>query len=187
MRQRQQCNTLIVDPTPSADRRGVAPLRIPLPPGDAGTDATLAAMKAMVDDCVGKVNARGVFRTGALYNFLRERFRFAPDARGQERLKNPGQLIVDMANGGAVGDCDDLAMCAAVMLRRRGATPCFIVVGRQPAPAPFEHVFYGVMNRAVPFGEYTALPDGITPYDPQERTPPGQMPAGVKRVRVYPA
>lgn len=187
---RAACTTLIVDPPPDADRAGAAPLRITLPAGDAGTDATIAAMQQLVADAVPRilvpVGWRPMRNGTALYGWFRKVFAFRADPPGQERLQNPLALWEQLQRGPVAGDCDDLAVLACTLLIASGHRASFIVVGRQPAPAPFQHVFYGI-GGMTPRPAVDHLPAYTIPYDPQERTPPGEMPAGVQRVRVYPA
>lgn len=165
-----------------------AELKITLPGGDAGTFATLWAMKAFVDDAVerspllaelaGRIaNACGrvkINRAKAVYNFLRDHVTFTFDPPALEHVQHPDQLI-DQINrrGKARGDCDDVAVLGAALLKKMGLSPVFIVVGRDAA-GRYEHVLYGVRNRAGRF----------FPIDSQHKFF-GRLPNKVKRVQSF--
>lgn len=180
-------NTLIVEPTPAAAIAGTPPLRLQLEPGDVGTDTTVAAMLELVRDAAPQIDLPKAWRSkkylrGQLYSWLQFAFRFRADVRGQERLQNPLALWAQLRNGPVEGDCDDLTALACTILAAAGI-PCSIIVVGKKAGAPFQHVFYGI---GAGTGITDQLPADVRPFDPQENTPPGRMPPGVQRVRVYP-
>lgn len=165
-----------------------AELQITLPGGDAGTWATLWAMKAFVDDAVEKspylaelaaAIARGcgrvkMNRAKAVYNFLSRHVKFQMDPQGVEHVRHPDQLISEINRRGvARGDCDEVATLGAALLKKLGLSPVFVVVGRK-AGGRFEHVLYGVRNSRGQF----------FPIDSQHRFY-GQLPRQVKRVQSF--
>lgn len=176
-------------------------LALTLPPGDLGTDISVLAMRACAEDAAE--NSRGVSQLAhtlmrspqgigrALYDWLRAHVRFERDGRGLEHVRHPNVLLEQISRDGiARVDCDCLATLACAVLLRAGGLPAFITAAKQPAPAPFEHVFYAALPREVAPHLWKLpddlLPHGAVPYDPQERVPPGEMPRGVRRFRVYP-
>lgn len=173
-----------------------------LPDGpDGRVVSTVAAMRALAT--VGAFDAR-VFQAArlllnsddvasgrvsypdAVYWYCRARVEFERDPLGVELLKAPGDLIAQAAASGgrARGDCDDRSMLAAALLGAGGFRSSFVVMS--PAErGPYRHVFYalGWPTRS----EFA--PDGLTPYDPQERFPPGVWPAPLPRggrMRAFP-
>lgn len=176
-------------------------LALTLPPGDLGTDISVLAMRACAEDAAE--HSRAVSRLAhtlggspqgigqALYDWLSAHVRFKRDGRGLEHVRHPDVLLSQIARDGiAQVDCDCLATLACAVLVRSGSGAAFIVAARAPAPAPFEHVFYAALPRSATPPAWR-LPDDIlprsaVPCDPQERVPPGSMPPGVRRFRVYP-
>lgn len=168
-----------------------------LPPGEAGVDCTIAAMLALVHDTRDKPSAAlkaaaaeidavasppnrwpYIAPATALYRWMRKRFRFVKDPEGVELLRHPDQMLQAMRDGGGYtdGDCDELATLAAALAIQLGLRPAFIVMDGIPSAGRFHHVFYGIIG-----------PDGrtVTPYNPQEGTPPGQWPPASRR-KIYP-
>ena len=128
-----------------------------LPPGDGGTEATLAIMKKLVEGPEGAQNLlvretaiRVLGRQGglehnlmgqlrALYYFVRDGIRFVGDIAGVETLQSPRYTLTVKA-----GDCDDRATLIAALVRAIGipATLRFRVVAANPrAPQTFSHVY----------------------------------------------
>lgn len=159
-----------------------------LPEGDAGTDATVAAMTAVIHHAgesphVGRVVSRllpGLMQNKAVpvlvFGWLKKHCRFKRDPWGKELLRHPDQLITEIeSTGQALCDCDDVAMLAASLCMACGARPVLIVMGRDRS-GPFEHVYAGVkIDRAVP--PYGAI-------DPQECDAPGRERPAARR-KVY--
>lgn len=178
---------------------GEKSLTLKLPPGDLGTDCSIAAMRAIAEDAAESsdrvkklarmLNGHGLGPLN-LYNWCRAHAKFRRDTPGFEHVRHPDQVLRQIeAEGIAEIDCDCLATLACAVLLRMHWRPAFVVVARQPAPEPFAHVFWATIINA---GHLPSiLPDNKTAgrttfWDPQERTPPGQMPEGVRRFRVYP-
>lgn len=159
-----------------------------LPEGDAGTDATIAAMTAVIHHAsesphVGRVVSRllpALMSNQAVpvivFGWLKKYCRFKRDPWGKELLRHPDQLITEIEQGGqALCDCDDVAMLAASLCLACATRPVLIVMGRDPTGG-FEHVYAGV-----------AVPGGVPAYaaiDPQECDAPGRERPAARR-RVY--
>ncbi len=178
-------------------------LAIKLPPGDLGTDCTVAAMKAIVEHAAANcpeldqaitrhVNGREDDQA-ALYEWLRTSRRFQRDPKGIEHVRHPQRFLVAMLAGRRPGmDCDDVATIGAAMLKRMGHAAAIVVLSRRPYPAAFQHVHYASFDADAPRPFRIAWPDneapaGFQPWDPQEwqRVPRGGM-AECARFRVYP-
>lgn len=115
----------------------------------------------------------GIFST-LLYGLM-NLVKFRPDPDGVELLRHPAEMLEEIRESAATeGDCDDLAMLAAALALAAGRRPAFIVVARRPAPAPYEHVYYGLVDAA----------GTLVPFDPQQRTPPGRFTPGARQTLV---
>jgi hypothetical protein len=183
--------------------QGGKALALRLPEGDLGTDVTALAMRAVAEHAAE--NSRGVaeltkmlsadFLPRSLYAWLRGHVKFKRDGRGLEHIRHPDQQLAAVAGTGMTKeDCDCLATLACAVLLRSGVSslrPAIIVVSRSTLPDSFEHVFYGTYDAGADSHLPWKLPDNTTPpqlvpYDPQEKTPAGRMPEGVRRFRIYP-
>jgi hypothetical protein len=193
-----------------------ASLALRIPRGDAGTDLTIAAMRALawhaattpdIEALAAEMYREGDgFALGALWDWAKREVHFKRDPRGIERVQSPELLLRRIRrhetlrrSGRAVegeGDCDCVApLYVAVMLALGqdaiGGAPAFVVVGREPAPAEFEHVFAAVIPENIrPVGaeHFTEnqRPARWKPFDPQETRAFGQI-VPSSRLRVYPA
>lgn len=183
-----------------------ATLVLNIPRGAAGTDATIEAMRALaihgarapiilhLADVIQKSSPLDPLIT-RLFKWAKAKVVFKRDPRGLERVVQP-ELIARqiMDQGRASIDCDCLSTLLASFLVawRLGDVAAFVVVGKAPAPAEFAHVllctFYEPARRVLPAGHFgdDVRPDKFYPIDPQETHAPGMLPAGVKRLRVYP-
>lgn len=177
-----------------------------LPPGDAGTDCTIAAMKAVADHAAAtsarvkllaqhlltKAPAYAHWQGVLLYDWLRANLTFSRDPAAIESVRSPDQLLAQIGRDGvARTDCANLATLAAAVGKRLGWRTAFITISRRPRPATMEHVFYGRLFASpnqLPFcfGE-NVRPTDLVPYDPQEGIEPGKMASPIARLRVYPA
>ena len=168
-------------------------MALKLPQGDAGVVLTIAAMTAIVHDAVqnsaivrdvAAALQRSASRDGRdvgeeVYWWLVQRVRFQRDPQGVEKLRTPDQMLTTIHSAGFDKvDCDELATLAAALLRVMGKFPAFIVMSLQPK-RPFHHVFYGLYDVRAGAAAAGPLP-GIKPFNPQERTPPGQWPDGAR-------
>lgn len=157
----------------------------PIPAGDAGTDATIAAMVGVARASVVLPAVRRLAGTLAreadpriaLFRWIRSHVRFERDPKGTEFIRNPARVIQAAERARpqrlkALADCDDVATMAAAVLLVLGYRPVFIVIGRD-ADEGFEHVFFGTLEG-----------DKVYPMDPQEVAQPGRELPAVRR-RVY--
>ncbi|MGH7242915.1 MAG: hypothetical protein ACREJD_05805 [Phycisphaerales bacterium] len=174
------------------DGRGPLPRKseAALPGGDEGTFATLDAMAGIIaesidDPSIGaladKVRATaaasGIDVATSVYNLLRDRQEFVRDPNGQEMLEHPAPHAKQILNGGKFrGDCDDVAILGASLLRAAGvAEPMLFVASDRGKDAPYRHVFYGMKEDGKP-----------VPFDPQTKTPPRTFSPRIKRLAGYP-
>lgn len=160
--------TLVVEPPPLPGL-GAAPLRLPLPDGDAGVMNTLAAMSALARDAAALPIVRAFAMADRerrapdadqLWHTLARAVKFKRDPDRLELLRHPAGLIRDMAvsRRAALGDCDDRAVLGASIALARG-WPCSLRVIGQRADGPYQHVYLvldGVPGR------------GSVAIDPQE-------------------
>lgn len=154
-----------------------------LPPGDAGTRTTLAAMRSLARDAATRPEivkaAAALMNAGPrsprlytirLFHWLRERVRFKADPPGVELVRHPSQLVEEIGRGGlALGDCDDRSTLGAAMLLAAGIPAAFLVIGRDPR-ADMEHVYFAAR-----------LGGRWIPLDPQETDTPGHQKAHARR------
>lgn len=154
-----------------------------LPPGDAGTDATVAAVWGLIDAAQSDPRLHGVasraleeFGPGplsAVFGFGKARVQFVRDPHGWDTMRTVTAILDDIERDGvAKGDCVHRATLLASMLVALGMTPRLVVVGAQPFGA-FQHI------------AAAADLSGVTyPIDPQECSAPGVLPPH-KRRKVY--
>jgi len=159
-----------------------------LPEGETGTEATVAAMIALIRSAALTPQVRGLARylstrdmptEAAVFRWLRNSIKFHRDPPELEFLRHPARMIeahlkaVDARETlKPIGDCDDVAdLCCAVLLAA-GLRPVLVVVAADPA-GPFVHVYSGVRRG----------PD-YYPLDPQELAAPGREVQGARR-RVF--
>lgn len=120
-----------------------------LPPGSAGTRATLDLMRRLVarykrSDAVRSVAlalTRGLppknytAEVRAVFEFVRDRIRYVRDVIGVETLQTP-DVTLDLE----AGDCDDKATLLASLLASIGHRSRFVAVG-YTQPGAFQHVY----------------------------------------------
>lgn len=162
---------------------GSAPLAFDLAQGDAGTEQTLGAMKAIARHAamtprvqtIGRAiidAARRLRNTDAaqLWHAMNEMMTFQRDPPRIEELNYPTEYLSGLTSR-RLGDCDDRATLGASLALAMGLVPEFVVMGTR-ADGPFEHVYLRVVN-----------PDGSTfAIDPQETETPGaEVPAARKK------
>lgn len=163
------------------------PVRMVIPDGDAGTDATVREMirQAKAASEVPRVRTwarrilliaqqQGQSPLTALYNWCATKVIFKRDPSGWERIRHPNRMLEEVEqHGRTAGDCDDLATLAVSLLMAMGhPRPVFIVMGREPG-GRYEHVYFGVVGRR----------DNLIAMDPQERMPLGfEIPAARRKV-----
>lgn len=126
---------------------------LPIPEGDAGTEATIAAMRALIDEgrkdpVVHELAARILRRarvaafdwTGevrAIYEAVRRNVRFTRDIRGRETLHAAREIIRLQ-----IGDCDDFTILLCSLLETVGGKTRIVTVSSDARdPGVFTHVF----------------------------------------------
>jgi hypothetical protein len=124
-----------------------------IPAGDAGTSATIAAMRQLIDE--GKKDpvvyelARMILRRArvrafdvagearAIYESVRRNLRFTRDIRGKETLHSARELVRLR-----MGDCDDFTILMCSLLESIGLrTQIKTVANDERNPETFTHVF----------------------------------------------
>ena len=163
-------------------RRQVATLRA-IPPGAAGTRATLQLMSrfvrqykktvpmrelalSIVDRVGGDKNFSGEVR--AVHEYVRKNIRYRRDVNGVETLSTPIKTLEYRA-----GDCDDQAVLVATLLEAIGHPTRFVAIKLNHL-GPFVHV-------------YTETKIGPKWYSVEttENWPVGYEPPGVKKRMVW--
>jgi transglutaminase-like putative cysteine protease len=127
-----------------------------IPDGDAGTRATLYAMRAIVRESVtvpavravavrlamevAPGNTRGII--DAISDYCHRVIHFTRDPLGVEQLHYPEVMLAMIERVGRVGvDCDDAAMLVAVLAESVGVPARFSAVAFVDRAAPFSHVY----------------------------------------------
>lgn len=181
--------TLVID----AGTADAEPMRLAIPPGDEGTEATIQAMRAVIDttrlsgvvasaarDAAEEATEHPLLTSPAqaLFDWMRRRIEFRPDPRGTEYLRHPDRIIQEIVRSGrAEADCDDQTMLSAAMLRELGYEPV-IVTARTDPEGDYRHVYAGLRQ---PFH----APNEFIAFDPQECDRVGQNPDGIAAVTVW--
>lgn len=170
-------------------------IEIPLPPGDAGTRATIQVIRAIIHDSdrrglVQQLSqaiarevpalqdnaARKINMLRYLYAWLQKHVTFMPDTFGKEQLRHVNQIAHELlTNGGAAIDCEDLGMLGAAIARCWGFRTAIIAVGRQRS-RPYEHCYFGVELGGR---------DQLFPMDPQTSTPAGSDPGFARKLFLW--
>jgi hypothetical protein len=158
-----------------------------IPGGDAGTAATIAAMRQLIDE--GKKDpvvyelGRSILRSArirqfdfagearAIYDAVRKHMRFTRDIRGKETLHSARELIRL-----AMGDCDDYTVLMCSLMESVGLqTRIKTVANDERDPQTFTHVFPEVLLN----GQWVAV-------DAARRSPAfGKAPRQSFRTRVW--
>jgi hypothetical protein len=83
------------------------------------------------------------FRDEALSigNYVKNRVRYARDPAGIEYLQDPVDLIGNIQNGTAQGDCDDMALLTATLLLSIGHEPLYRAVRYDQALGNYNHIY----------------------------------------------
>jgi hypothetical protein len=162
-------------------------LAFSLPDGDAGTEATICAMRRLIDegkkdpvihelaakilkrDRVAAFDWLGEVR--AIYDSVRRNVRFTRDIRGKETL-HAAREIVRLG----IGDCDDFTVLLCCLLETIGCrTRIVTIAGDGRAPDVFTHVFPEVK-----------VGQQWIPVDAARRDPKfGRAPKNTYRVRIW--
>lgn len=121
---------------------------VQIPDGEAGTEATIVAMREMVRRCKTNPMIRQAATTvaflqpekhyaaeaEAIFNEVRDRVRYMRDVHAVETLQEPPITLASR-----LGDCDDQAALLASMLESVGIPTRFVVAGY--SGPHFEHVY----------------------------------------------
>lgn len=145
-----------------------------IPPGDAGTKATLRAMRAyakagardirvrehalnLIRDLPGHKNWTGQVR--ALHSWVQSRVQYVRDIVGVETLQTPSMTLQYMQ-----GDCDDQSTLLAALLESIGHPARFVAIATRPGGL-FAHVYAEtkIGERWVPVETTERWPMGTTP------------------------
>lgn len=155
-----------------------------IPDGDLGTSATLARMRALVDeaqrDPLVVQTARRITegaqddlgRVELLVQWLRRHYRFVKDPVGYELLAAPRGLIEDAIRQGAFhGDCDDVVTLAAAVAESVGIETRFRVLAPDRGPASQARGYTHVVVEFAAGGEWLpvdfTIPDAPIGWAPQ--------------------
>jgi transglutaminase-like putative cysteine protease len=159
----------------------------PIPEGDAGTAATIEAMRQLIDegkkDPVVHELAANILRQArvrafdwpgevrAIYAAVKRNVRFTRDIRGKETLHSAREIIRLQ-----IGDCDDFTILLCALLETVGVrTRIKTIAGDGRAPEVFTHVF----PEASVNGKWIAV-------DAARRQPAlGRQPRNAWRTRVW--
>lgn len=157
-------------PTDKSPDLGAVPVRrFWIPPGDAGTFTTLAAMRDAVNRGLTQPIVLGVVQRiartieardpvqvwRAIRSWLLARFQFVPDPLDVETLRTPVEQLRQIAATGVMGgDCDDAAILAATLAKAFGLRVRFVVLGFFSPRDPYRHVYAEVRS-----------PDGWLDFD----------------------
>jgi transglutaminase-like putative cysteine protease len=127
-----------------------------IPDGDAGTYATVQAMRALarrdaLDPTVRMATSatvqgvpfdRGAAHAGLIRRWIEPRVYFLADPLYAEALHAPAWQIRQILTRGVIGvDCDDVAMLAAAMGLSIGLKARYVLAGFGSPQAPFRHVW----------------------------------------------
>lgn len=155
--------------------------------GYQGVIATLAAMRALVDQYKTDVQIRQIatqiiFLTPekdefseacALFEFVRDNIRYVKDVHGVETLATP---VITLAT--KIGDCDDQTTLLAALLESVGY-PTRFVIAAYHYPDEFEHVYM----QACVAGEWLAM--DATEQCALGWEPPGAVTLQIENVECF--
>lgn len=159
-----------------------------VPEGDAGTEATLRAMRRMIDkgtasprviriarDIVRPIAARDTdAEAHAILNWVQAKLRYTHDPVGVEVVADPDYMAREYERTGSiVGDCDEAVVLTGALLKAVGIEAEPVVVS--PDQGAYSHV---LIRYKSPKHGYVTL-DGIT------KNGPGWFPSGAARVGVF--
>lgn len=142
-RGRQYDPRMMLAPTPLLNGTVVQ-----IPDGAAGTEATIAAMRELVNQCKVDPNLRQVATTiaflqpekdyraeaEAIFNEVRDGVRYMRDVHAIETLADPKITLASR-----LGDCDDQSALLAALLESIGIPTRFVVAGY--SGPYYEHVY----------------------------------------------
>lgn len=136
-----------------------------IPRGDAGTRATLARMRQLVNAArtnpLVRQTAQRVIeycpmrddfaQARAIRGFLEQRIRFCKDPLGVELLHTPEWMLREIGRRFYVlVDCDDAAILGAALAKAVGLAAHFEALAFFTQDAPFQHVYALIPTRRGP-------------------------------------
>jgi hypothetical protein len=77
----------------------------------------------------------------AIGDYVKNKVRYVRDPDNIERLQDPIDMIKDIQNGTAQGDCDDMALVTAALLLSVGHQPLFRAVRYEQPLGNFNHIY----------------------------------------------
>lgn len=77
----------------------------------------------------------------AIGDYVKDKVRYVRDPEGVEYLTDPKDLIKQIQEGLAQGDCDDMALLTATLLLAVGHEPYFRAVRYQDSFGPYNHIY----------------------------------------------
>lgn len=83
----------------------------------------------------------------AIGDFVKRHVRYVRDPEDIEYLQDPVDLIKQMQNGSARGDCDDQSLLAACLLLSIGAQPFFRAVRYESVFGNYNHIYVVVYDQ----------------------------------------
>jgi transglutaminase-like putative cysteine protease len=140
----------------AASSPGAAGVLVPIAHGDAGIAATVAIMRGQVLEAMQdrrvKTLAAGIVcgmdpddkaeMASRIYFDTQKRFRFVDDTYGVEEIISPRIMVQEIETSGSTfGDCDELSMLQATLLRAVGIPARFVTWAGTTNGGNFDHVF----------------------------------------------
>jgi hypothetical protein len=83
----------------------------------------------------------------AIGDFVKEKVRYVRDPNGIEYIQDPVDLIKQISDGTAQGDCDDMALLTATLLLAIGHEPYFRAIRYSAGIGNFNHIYVVVYER----------------------------------------
>lgn len=77
----------------------------------------------------------------AIGEFVKRKVRYVRDPDNIEYLTDPLDMVKQMQNGNAQGDCDDMSLLAATLLLSVGHQPMFRAVRYENAMGNYNHIY----------------------------------------------
>lgn len=122
--------------------------------GEAGIAQTLSMMAGLINAAITDPNIRNQAayaisgcprgdrrcQCAALLSWVNRSMRYVPDPKGVEALHDPRMVALALVRGQQpYGDCDDLSMYLAALLKSIGLSPILRAVGYNGKP--YQHVY----------------------------------------------
>lgn len=139
---------------------------IPLPPGKAGTHATVEIMRRLIREGSRLPRARGIAasivsmldtdakKIDAIHSYVINNCTYVRDNAYTEQLTTPDRQFRDfLKTGQMIGDCDDHVVVEGTLLGAVGYPVRIVTVRQRPGEGAADHVFLEVWHR----GKWWAL------------------------------